>query len=1047
MGDHGLTGGDGMAMAGSVVCNGLNAATGRYLIPELPASVLSQLALGEHLDPDEQAHLRARFLDRDGVLDPEVVDNVDMGDLAQAGWGVTFAHDSPPSIRNALAPLLDHRRDQARGEWDLYREYTGPRGHRPDETASAFMARHGVAPGERANPAKMPYYLLLVGDPERIPYRFQYQLDVTRAVGRLHFDTVEEYARYAASVVASENGPPRARTATFFGTRNADDPPTRYSSELLVRPLAQRVSERMSDWEVRTVLADDATKSRLGAIVGGEERPTLLFTATHGVGFPHGHPRQLTHQGALLCQDWPGPIQWQKEIPQDLYLAGDDVADDADVAGMVAFLFACYGLGTPKHDDFTRAAMGAPEEIAPHSFVGRLPQRLLGHPNGGALAVVGHVERAWGYSFTWPGVTDLSDSFSDSVCRLLDRMPVGGAVEPFNERYATLATALEAEKEHAASGRVPDVGRLSMFWTARNDARNYAVFGDPAVRLPLGSGQSGTPVTTSSRRHVVGMVAEDAGPATVPKTALAVDDLLAALSAEDPAVSDAAANELASWLRRADPDAAGPVSLEALAALRSKRRFPAMVAVAEGALRVGIESPLLLKLYAQALIDQGLAGAALAVLASARPTAQSETVEIEGLMARAHKQHFVESPSGARADVHLQRAIAIYMTHYTAAPSTNLWHGINAVALLARAERDGRTAATAGADWRGLANRLLTTVGEIPAGRLTHWDAAVAAEASVALGDLGGAGSWLATYTAHREADAFALAATLRQLREVWQIDEHEVTQRALVDLLEACLLKAEGGALDVDASMRASELDRDADYLQGVFGDDEYVTIQWYRAGLEASRSVVRIVRPLQGTVGTGFVLPGDAVHPQWKGRSVVLTNFHVVNRHGVWPGRAPGDLRAVFEDDGVQIRIREVLWESPHCTPGTNPPPSFDTAVLLLESESLPAPSYEVSPGPPPNLAERVYVIGYPLGNELAFSLNDNTVVGVNSSLLHYRAPTRKGSSGSPVFDDGWRLLALHHAGGTELPRLDETGTTHAANEGLMLSAIRAHLLSTGL
>ncbi|HWI03637.1 MAG TPA: hypothetical protein VNT52_07415, partial [Acidimicrobiales bacterium] len=118
MGDHGKGAGDGRAMAGSVVCNGLNAATGTYLFPELPASVLSQLALGEHLDPDEQAQLRARYLNRDGVLDPEVIDNVDVGDLARAGWGVTFAHDSPPSIRNALAPLLDHRRDQARGEWD-----------------------------------------------------------------------------------------------------------------------------------------------------------------------------------------------------------------------------------------------------------------------------------------------------------------------------------------------------------------------------------------------------------------------------------------------------------------------------------------------------------------------------------------------------------------------------------------------------------------------------------------------------------------------------------------------------------------------------------------------------------------------------------------------------------------------------------------------------------------------------------------------------------------------------------------------------------------
>jgi hypothetical protein len=524
-----------------------------------------------------------------------------------------------------------------------------------------------------------------------------------------------------------------------------------------------------------------------------------------------------------------------------------------------------------------------------------------------------------------------------------------------------------------------------------------------------------------------------------------LDELVHALDGEDPDRFERAVDGLAAAIGRADPDPATATALDALGRLRRRRRFPAALRVAEAAIRAGSENPSVSRHYAQALIEEGLPSAALAILDPLRQHPGSEAAEIDGLIGRAHKQRYVQSPSGASAERDLRGAIGAYLGRYLADRQENLWHGINAVAMLARAERDGRAAAR-DPDWRALADELLATIGaraEDDGAR--PWDAAIAAEAHVARGDFRSAAGWLASFAGQAEDDAFAFAATLRQLREVWQIDEAVTVQRALIDLLEARLLRAGGGRLDVDATRRAEQLDDAAEYLEAVLGEDEYKTIQWYRAGLEAARSVVRINLAMGITVGTGFVLPGGALHPSWAGRSVVLTNFHVANRGAVQPGRAAADLRVVFEDNGVEVGIREILWESPAVAVGTNPPASLDAAVLVLEPDSLPAPSYQLAPGPPA-VGKRVYVIGYPRGQALAFSLQDNKTLAVAASVIHYRAPTRPGSSGSPVFDEAWRVVGLHHGGAPSLACLDNPDATYAANEGMLLSAIR-QLVATQL
>jgi hypothetical protein len=460
--------------------NGICGATGGYPFGRCTLTELAAMARAQN-DKTGSVRRAVRWLRRTlgkgrEARDPYLAESR----LEAVGWGVIFSCGADPRVREALRPLLDWRQARAGAvRAHRYRELWGADGYRPGESMRDFLLRHQAELGA-ADPDRLPYYLLLVGGPEEIPFSFQYDLDLRHAVGRLDLETIEAYAAYAASVIATEKSwtvpqPAAARRAAFFCPQNADPMSGRMRRELVGGLLERLAAQPVAGWELQPVLDERAGKQALQGLLGGTQRPAFLFTACHGLVFKAADARQREKQGALLCH---APVGgW----PLDASVAASDIGDDSCPHGLIAMHFACYGAGTPARDEFGAKAA----EIAPRPFTARLPQRLLGHPNGGALAVIGHVERAWSYSFTGYGRAPQLNTFEDVIRRLLHGLPVGKALELVNFHHAELAAELLGLRQREViepDNRAAD-STLAAVYCAALDARNYVVLGDPAARL------------------------------------------------------------------------------------------------------------------------------------------------------------------------------------------------------------------------------------------------------------------------------------------------------------------------------------------------------------------------------------------------------------------------------------------------------------------------------------------------------------------------------------------------------------------------------------
>lgn len=506
-------------------------------------------------------------------------------------------------------------------------------------------------------------------------------------------------------------------------------------------------------------------------------------------------------------------------------------------------------------------------------------------------------------------------------------------------------------------------------------------------------------------------------------------------------------NELISALDQgAEPSAKGAKTI--LQTLRRKCHFDLMERVAEELLLAGGDGNQVRSQYAQALIDQGKLAQAVHVLES------RESAEARGLLGRAYKQLYVNAVNAdntggsakslRKIQLHLQRAVNAYSGVYQADPADHLWHGINAVALTFRARRDG-VKLDPELDAEAMAKEILSFVENKQ--KIDSWDMATAAEACVALGDSMKALEWIGKYVQQEGADAFELSSTERQLREVWGLTVDKPPGSLLLPLLQSQILQRKGGQVQVAEGALDATI-RETKNLEKILGTEGTVSFQWYLLGLERCRAVAQVRTATGEGFGTGFLIRGGDLLPALGGELLLLTNAHVVSddpavqaSEGSLP---PEDAVIIFEAlptaAGQRFRAAELLW--------TSPPDDLDATLLRLDPPITDLDPYSISKALPVlDGKQKTYIIGHPGGRSLSLSLQDNLLLDYDDRRLHYRTPTEGGSSGSPVFNQQWKLIGLHHAGSLEMECLNGKPGTYAANEGIWIQKIIKELAAAGI
>lgn len=212
----------------------------------------------------------------------------------------------------------------------------------------------------------------------------------------------------------------------------------------------------------------------------------------------------------------------------------------------------------------------------------------------------------------------------------------------------------------------------------------------------------------------------------------------------------------------------------------------------------------------------------------------------------------------------------------------------------------------------------------------------------------------------------------------------------------------------------------------------ESFLEMSFFRGALRAAASVARLtVSKRTGTFyGSGFLIAP----------STLLTNHHVLyDEDGLPAHRVDAWFNYELDESGAPRQVEFYEGE----TASIQGDATYDWAILKTRTPvSAGAPPLRLRPSRPVAEGDFVYIIQHPEGRTKKIGMHHNQVVRVTPDIVQYLTDTLPGSSGAPVCNERWEVVALHCRGVAP-----ESPGEGAKNEGVHIDRVIQALRERGI